>query len=430
MENINRKRITILQIIIFNAIIFFTLVSIAVFKIIPALNLYDKEKEELHKINQELTNIKKEWLSYDGFISLMAKNPLQDAYLVALIKTISPDFYKKNILNTLKQWSFDDFIKNKEVYLEKKTKERDISYRQKSIQEILPEYTGNSLTKNEQALTDFKFINYIESILYAFNLVSIDSIGVSDVLQVDDYVTQEEKKMEQWVNPKIYYIPINLKITWRKTDILDFLYFAENVGAITIQDWNFSVFNDKTLSQKLSWDKNGEEYNIYENQVFDIEDISMNKYIDSDISSSRVDTQEFKDFIKSTQGNEKFSFEMKMRFYIKWMPDYQIKNFIKTTLEKYNTLKKESNSLLTKMTATKAESSIDIITMNKLRSVDFDIKLLEPDIKTLRNMYTKTTDNIEPAYKEAIRINTIFEVFESTLNKNKQALETLKNNKK
>jgi vacuolar-type H+-ATPase subunit I/STV1 len=112
------------------------------------------------------------------------------------------------------------------------------------------------------------------------------------------------------------------------------------------------------------------------------------------------------------------------------MPDYQVKNFIKTTLEKYNNLKKESNILLLKMNKLKADSSTDIITMNKLRSVDFDLKIMESEIKNLRNLYTKSASDIEPAYKEAMRINGIFETLEFVLQKNKKIIESLETNKK
>jgi hypothetical protein len=212
MENTNRKRIILLQIIIFNSIVLLILIITIIVKIIPNIILYEEEKKNLNTTYKELTLIKERGISYEQFVSVMAKNPIKDAYLEALIKTISKDFYDKNILNTQKQGLFENFIKSKELYLEKKTKERDVSERQKSIQTIFPEYTGNSLIKNEQALTDFKFINYIESILYTFNLVSIDPIGISDVLVVDDYISQDSKKIEQDVNPRLYYIPLHLKI--------------------------------------------------------------------------------------------------------------------------------------------------------------------------------------------------------------------------
>lgn len=429
MENTNRKRITLLQIIIFNSVVLLILIIILIVNIIPNISLYEEEKKNLNTTYKELTLIKERGIDYEQFVNVMAKNPIKDAYLEALIKTISKDFYDKNILNTQKQGLFDDFIKSKELYLEKKTKERDVSERQKSVQTIFPEYTGNSLIKNEQALTDFKFINYIESILYTFNLVSIDSIGVSDVLVVDDYISQDSKKMEQGVNPRLYYIPLHLKIVWRKTDIVDFLHFAENVWAISIENGHFTVFNDKKLSQKLG-EEESTDYNIYNNQVFDIENIRMQEYIDSDAINIRNEEQSIEDFIKSTQGNEKFNFEIAMRFYVKWMPDYQIKNFIKTTLEKYNDLKKESNILLVKMNKLKADSSTDIITINRLRSVDFDLKVMETEIKNLRNLYTKSASDIEPAYKEAMRINSIFETLESILQKNKKIIENLEANKK
>lgn len=429
MENTNRKRIILLQIIIFNSIVLLILIITIIVKIIPNIILYEEEKKNLNTTYKELTLIKERGISYEQFVSVMAKNPIKDAYLEALIKTISKDFYDKNILNTQKQGLFENFIKSKELYLEKKTKERDVSERQKSIQTIFPEYTGNSLIKNEQALTDFKFINYIESILYTFNLVSIDPIGISDVLVVDDYISQDSKKIEQDVNPRLYYIPLHLKIVWRKTDIVDFLHFAENVWAITIDNGHFTVFNDNKISQKLSKEESA-DYNIYNNQVFDIENIRMQEYIDSDGTDIRKEEQSIEDFIKSTQGNEKFTFEIEMRFYVKWMPDYQVKNFIKTTLEKYNNLKKESNILLLKMNKLKADSSTDIITMNKLRSVDFDLKIMESEIKNLRNLYTKSASDIEPAYKEAMRINGIFETLEFVLQKNKKIIESLETNKK
>jgi hypothetical protein len=429
MENINRKRIILLQIIIFNFIIFLFFISIVIFKTLPEINLYEQSKNDLQKMRQELNLIKNRGISYSEFIDIMSKYPIQDAYLEALIKTISQDFYDKNVVNKSNQSTYEDFIKNKEVYLGKKAKESDVSERQKSVQAILPEYTWTSLTENEQALTDFKFISYIESILYAFNLVSVDAIWVSNVLAVDDYVTQEAKKMQQEINPKIYYIPLSLTLTWKKSDIIDFFQFTENVGSISIDGWKFSVLKDDKINKNLSKKNIEENYNIYENQIFDIEGVTMAKYIDSDVSSSKIDTQEFINFIKETQWNEKFIIDLRLRFYVKWMPDYQIKNFIKTTLDKYNTLKKESDMLLSKAISFKAETSTDIITMNKLRSVNFDLKLMEPNIKNLRNSYAKSGGDVDAVYKESMRINLIFESFESILNKNKQILDSLKNNK-
>ncbi len=429
MENINRKRIILLQIIIFNFIIFLFFISIVIFKTLPEISLYEQSKNDLQKMRQELNLIKNRGISYSDFIDIMSKYPIQDAYLEALIKTISQDFYDKNVVNKSNQSTYEDFIKNKEVYLGKKAKESDVSERQKSVQAILPEYTWTSLTENEQALTDFKFISYIESILYAFNLVSVDAIWVSNVLAVDDYVTQEAKKMQQEINPKIYYIPLSLTLTWKKSDIIDFFQFTENVGSISIDGWKFSVLKDDKINKNLSKKDIEENYNIYENQIFDIEGVTMGKYIDSDVSSSKIDTQEFIDFIKETQWNEKFVIDLRLRFYVKWMPDYQIKNFIKITLDKYNTLKKESDMLLSKVISFKAETSTDIITMNKLRSVNFDLKLMEPNIKNLRNSYAKSGGDVDAVYKESMRINLIFESFESILNKNKQILDSLKNNK-
>jgi hypothetical protein len=43
----------------------------------------------------------------------------------------------------------------------------------------------------------------------------------------------------------------------------------------------------------------------------------MQEYIDSDGTDIRKEEQSIEDFIKSTQGNEKFTFEIEMRFYVK-----------------------------------------------------------------------------------------------------------------
>jgi len=316
MENINRKKITLLQVIIFNSVFLVILLVILLFKIIPNISFYNEEKNGLYTTSQELNRIKQQGISYNEFIDSMMKNNIKDAYLEALIKTISLDFYNKNLQNPENQGLYEDFIKNKEIEITNKMKERDVSDREKSIQTILPEYNGSSFTENKQALTDFKFINYIESIFYTFNLVSSDSIGISDVFPVENYVTQESENAQQGISSKLYYIPLNLTITGRKTDILDFLHFAENVGAVNIKDGKFSVFADDKLIQNFSTDKE-KNSNIYENQIFDIENIKMPQYIDSDMSSTKGDLQEFSNFLKATQGNEKFSADLSLRFYVK-----------------------------------------------------------------------------------------------------------------
>lgn len=259
-----------------------------------------------------------------------------EKYILSIINEVDEGFYKNNFENS--SWTlYDDFI-NKKVEIYKNDTSPTNEEKLKITSKVLPYYSDNVLDWSN--LTDFQFINYVESIISTFNLSYTNPIWIKEIKQIDNYkLLSSDNSFDKW----IYEIPVDLNISWRKSSIIDFLHFIENVWKVTFDNETKNISINKEESdpgtvffdfrnKKLDWQKSTANwnYNIYDNQIADIELISMNKYIDSSEKNIRSndDWKTFLKFLKFSQDKEKFDITVRINFYVKWVPKYKVDEFI------------------------------------------------------------------------------------------------------
>ncbi len=102
-------------------------------------------------------------------------------------------------------------------------------------------------------------------------------------------------------------------------------------GCMLISSITFSQ-NNTVANKKASTE------NIYTSQFTDIESLIMRKYIDTFPEPSNGD---FVNFIKSTQGREKFTIDLSLRFYVAGFPKYKLESQIIDISQKSTKLQAE-----------------------------------------------------------------------------------------
>ena len=326
---------------IFFAIISFSLLFWWWYYLYWEISSIEEIKANTIELNTKLNSYKKEWIDFKTLeetlseIDTSSMNNTEKRILESnkiILKEIDENFYNNNFINK-KENNFDSFIsKKKEDY---KKNSWDTEKKLEIISKILPLYSAEKIDEN--TLTDFQFINYIESIISTFRLSYKNYIWIKDIKQVENYVLSNTDKS---LDKTIWEIPVELDISWRKSSIIDFLHFIEKVWKININDetWEITVdrevdeLNNPFLEFKtklLNWQKRTWDYNIFNNQIVDIDNIVLPEYIDSSdiqIQNSLEDNRFLKE-IKNSQDREKYEIKVKLKFYTKWVPLYKINQF-------------------------------------------------------------------------------------------------------
>lgn len=360
--------------------------------------IWDK-KIKTENIFKDTINIEKNWLNYQEFKSMTNNNTLKGKWK-EILNSISKDFYDENFKNTTGKW-FDYFIKSKINDLNSEKNSNLIKENEKQIISILPTYSEWNINIWNKNLSNFEFINYIESIIESFNLNADWSYGIWKVIMLKDYDIWNSKS--ESLDSNIYYIPISMNVSWTKSDILDFLYFIENVWTIKVDNNKILINNDSTqldndwFKKILAWDKYSENYNIFEHQIIDISNIKMPEYIDSSYSS-RWD-EKLVDFIKGNQWNEKYDIKVNLRFYIKWQAKYIVLNFINWVLNNYKAVNSKINTTISKWKI----KWIELLNLKKDQNL---LKNLNIKIIAL-NKALRSGKNLENTYKSAIAISDL-----------------------
>lgn len=353
---------------IFFAIISFSLLFWWWYYLYWEISSIEEIKANTMELNTKLNSYKKEWIDFKTLeetlseIDTSSMNNTEKRILESnkiILKEIDENFYNNNFINK-KENNFDSFIsKKKEDY---KKNSWDTEKKLEIISKILPLYSAEKIDEN--TLTDFQFINYIESIISTFRLSYKNYIWIKDIKQVENYVLSNTDKS---LDKTIWEIPVELDISWRKSSIIDFLHFIEKVWKININDetWEITVdrevdeLNNPFLEFKtklLNWQKRTWDYNIFNNQIVDIDNIVLPEYIDSSdiqIQNSLEDNRFLKE-IKNSQDREKYEIKIKLKFYTKWVPLYKINQF-KTDFN--NKLKKTTSDIIKILSNIKISSS-------------------------------------------------------------------------
>ena len=235
MKRSKREENSIIINIVFYIVLFAIILFIVVFYLMPKVQQININKTQTISLSNDLEKIKKEGISYEDFKKIKDKWNNKEL-LWEILKTIEKDFYNKNFLNE-NEISYDLFLEKKEEKLNSEESQNKISINNKKISKILPLYSEVwvILWDNDDYLTTFKFINYIESILETFELKTKNPIWISHINILDNYNSYNNQGVV--TDSNIYSIPLNLKLSWTKQDILKFLYFIENVWNITCKKW-------------------------------------------------------------------------------------------------------------------------------------------------------------------------------------------------
>ncbi|MDD2908045.1 MAG: hypothetical protein PHH98_05390 [Candidatus Gracilibacteria bacterium] len=404
MKRTKREENSIIITTVLYGLLIIVMVYLFLSYVIPGLKDVGSLKSALSGTYTNLQRVEKEGVnltefnnSVKGLLSKDSKdknkNKDEELYSSVVLKSIDEAFYNKNIKNTTEA-NFNLFIdKVTKKYASNSTLNSGVD----TIGKILPVYSEDVSDLGNNGLTDFKFINYIESVAETFNIKFNDSIGISDLKLLDSYAVGIGNNS---LDTNIFYIPLDLNITGTKSSIIDFLYFIENVGKIELLD-DSSIYvgneissdfqNFKSLVLKGQLKK--ENYNIFNNQFFDIENISFQEYIDSSFDPVE-DKGTFVNYIKSNQGRESIKANVKLRFYVKGIPIFKIENFIKDFITDFGKTKTTLDTLLSK-----AEDGS--IKQQKLQEISTVVNQIQLTIVSPMQKKLSSKLNIDETYKQA-----------------------------
>lgn len=329
-----RQKNSLIIVLVFQVMVIIIITYFLFSYIMPNLGLIKNKKLEVIDFYDNIIELETKWINYKDFISLN-KN-IEDEYLSNLLNSMSEKFYNENFINTDHD-NFEQFISNYILDINSEENQKLLLEQNEKITKILPSYIENNDSTEKNILTNFKFVNYVEKVINTFNLSTNDKIWINNVQLVEEYKSLSSNNN---LDINIFEIPLKLKLSWTKQWILSFLHFAYNVWKLKIADNDDIIINTDSFFSKytvLKWDDYISDYNIYENQIFDIEYINMSKYIDKS-TNQRTDISLY-DFIIDTQANDDYEVDVKLNFYVKWIEQYEMINFISSVLKKYDTLK-------------------------------------------------------------------------------------------
>jgi hypothetical protein len=425
----------------------------------PTMMSIEGKKTDTEKLHELIGNVTSTWITFPEF-QFLSKDIEKSTYVKEILKDLKEGFYKENFINE-DFLEFDDFLKNKETKLNSPKNKDILAKREKNIVNILPSYSENYVRSWEDSLTDFKFINYIESLLLTFNLSYHDSIWIKNLVLLDEFISQG---WSQWsLKTNLFYIPVKLTVSWKKLEVINFLDYIQHVWNIEIKEKDIQIYGDNFKERGredfkdrngreivLKWDKKTKDYNIYEHQIVDIESIKMVDYIDS----SREPYQEeektgFIQYLKDTQGSEAITLDLRLRFYVKWYPNYKLESFIEKVLwakkkkiikngkhleakreakateykkyehdaktntgvlmtySKYELVKQEVNKHINDTKKGKTNNKKTYILL-EIQNASTYLKEITKDITNIRKSLKKKED-LESLYKRAVEYDIIFE---------------------
>ena len=427
--------------LILQLIIFVIFIWIILYYILPNIKEIEAHKSGLSEKIASYESIEKNWIEFSDF------NSLKNSVELELWESLKEDIYLSNILADIKKDFFDYNFKsdnnniNYKIFLDKKYEEtikkktsQKVVQRDSKIKKVLPAYIENDklIEDEEWILTDFKFVNYLELLLDTFNLESSIEFGIWNLNAVNfsDENDDKKNKKQDWLESKIYYIPIEFDIKWQKRDIIRFIHFFENVWSVDIDDNNnISIFSDKVLQNININNSLSKDMNPYESQVADIASITMNEYIDSSSTARETDLYTF---IIEDQADEEYEVGITIRFYAKWLPSYKIEFYINGVISKYKELKKDVSKLLKEVSNSKFKrmswSSANI--SNETKSISDYLNGLDKNIiwyeKSLKKVWW-----LDSIYEKIQDLDEKLEIVSDIYEKNRKLTnDILKNNNK
>ncbi len=399
-------------------LLFILLATTVISNLLPRLLGIEWMKTEVQWKIETLQDIEKNGVPFKEMKKISAKFVEWKPYKKTILDNADEEFYKKRFSNTESE-SYLDFLTNLEREINTPENKEQLKKQTKRIENILPSYVTEVSQESVEALTDFKFVNYVESILQTFNLKHSSTIWVSNLTVVEDFSSDIKKSTS--LENNIFYIPLSFDLEWRKEDILNFLYYIENVGRIERKWGGYIIFKDPKFS------KNGNQImflwmdynrNLFEHQIVDIESISFEEYFD-DLGYTGNTKDELVTRVKNTQGSEEFALSINLRFYVKGIPNYKIEEAVKEAISEHNRLTVELNKLL-------AKKGISIDKKINLEKTHSYLKETKKSIQEINKSFVKK-EKFDEIYKEAVHFLGVFKRIKAKIPElDNQKLQTIK----
>lgn len=402
MENIKlEKELSVLK----NKLIISVAVTIILFMVLwiyiyPELKSVSAIKNELVGKISEYDTYAQKWITDAGTFDSQVKDP---ALKKLLVSEEGKTFFATQFKNDTSS-SYDSFLTEKQKYIDEVKKSWVVDERNNQISKVLPSYT--EWYEVEGNMTDLAFVNYVESLLRTFQLRTTSQIWIENLVPVDETQTN--------VSTQIFYIPLKLDLVGRKADIVEFLYFLQNVwlvGSIDEKNNNSLVFyKDNLVNRTIAGQKRMLNYNIYENKLVDIESVEFNSYVDTSASprpSSQLSPEWFLTFVKNgSEKNDEYSVIVDLKFYVKWLPTYKIEVFVENVIKKYREMAGQVETILwqakNRKTMLLNGNIVEIIPT--LKSIETYLTQLQPKVNKLQDGVNKKV-NLNTVYKEASELN-------------------------
>lgn len=384
--------------------------------IFPNIKRIEEIKDESLNVYETFVRVQTKWMNFREFKESINKNPNflisweeKSEYLNEIVNSVDEEFFDENLSNKW-WWIYSAFLKEQS---EKIQEWSPLEKKNEIVSRILPEYSEIVSDLWKKWLTDFEFVNYIESILETFSLTMGNRVWISDVTLLSDYSVWV---LDTSLETNIYYIPLKLSLSWKRADVLDFLYFASNVWKIEIEEWELKIdsdiapeFRSSFRGRYLKWQWT--ENNIFNNQIFDVELISFRDYIDPMTTvTDKYINNPLVTYIKGTNFSEesRYEIEVNLRFYIKWLPIYKIENYIKSFIQDFNRIKSE--------TITNAENKkLNTVDRKKMLEINNTLWQLSRSVISEIERDMSSKDTINNAFNIVMRYRETLDEFQNNL---------------
>lgn len=402
MKLTKRMKSAIIQASIANVVFLLVLLGIIGLLLVPKILEIESVKSELGDVYSEYNDIKTKGISFQDLKSIINREGIgewDEIDVSKLLSSVTSNFYSQNFSNT---WSeeYVDFLKEVEARIvETKTSKAYIEQDQK-LNTILPVYSPDNSFQDD-SLTDFHFINYVENLIYTFNLSVKWQIGVWNIEKVGGSLAWENPQNTYALWEDIFQIPMRFEVEWQKSDIVDFIHFFQNVGSINLEWGNLEIYDDKFIAKVIEWEERTSDYNIYENQISDIQFIDWGEYPDSSTSNSAGTS--LIAALKWSQAREKASVEVNLSFYVAGVPWYRMEKYIKEVLDDYAQLSSQVAGDTQKYTsqAYSYKEGKEIQSITQLQNLNA-LLVEQKGVMEKLQMALARKENIQKTYEDAI----------------------------
>jgi len=419
MKFTKRMKNAVLQAFIVNIIFLLIFSWVFFFNVYPKAKGFFTKIWDLELLSEDFTKISQEWMRLPDLKKVATKYKLSsDDFTNNVIQSFDPLLFKNNFTNT-GTLTYLEFLEGAQQSLNTQKQSQEYIQRDATLNRVLPVYSFESSIWQE-SLTDFYFINYIEKILYSFNLSSNGTIGVRSLEKIEDNMWEEWSQENSLISENIYSIPVTFWVTWQKQNIVDFIHFLENVWSISLTETGVSEYSDSFITKQIDGEEESENYNIYKNQISVIDSISFAEYPDAWNTESWEDLIET---IKVLQSRQKYSVNIEASFFVAWIPSYQIQAYITDFYTRFDQSFENIDNFTKEITQKKNtfQEGIKIESVQKLQSLYMLMISFSDDIKTGRTIvntwkideetfdsyveYSHKLDRVISSFEE---LNTIF----------------------